>query len=60
MVGVEDALTPPKVMKKLARKIKKSKFYVIPKAGHMSPLENPGYVNKKIKKFIEKNFTNEK
>jgi pimeloyl-ACP methyl ester carboxylesterase len=60
LVGVEDALTPPKVMKKLASKIKKSKFYVIPKAGHMSPLENPGYVNKKIKKFIEKNFTNEK
>ncbi len=58
LVGAEDALTPPKVMKKISKNIKKSKFYVVPKAGHMTPLENPDFVNIKIKKFIEKNFKN--
>lgn len=60
LVGKEDALTPPKVMKDLANKIKKSKFHIVPKAGHMTPLENPMFVSNKISKFIEKNFKSEK
>jgi pimeloyl-ACP methyl ester carboxylesterase len=60
LVGVEDALTPPKIMKKIANKIKKSKFYVVPKSGHIAPLENPDFVNKKVKKFIKNNFRTDK
>ncbi len=56
LVGKKDTLTPPDVMKKIAKTIKKSKYYVVPKAGHMTPLENPDFVNEKIIKFIEKNF----
>lgn len=56
LVGKKDTLTPPDVMKEMAKKIKKSKYYVVPKAGHMAPLENPEFVNEKIIKFIEKNF----
>ncbi len=54
LVGRYDALTPPEVMKKLAKKIKTSKFNIVPKSGHMTPLENPEYVNKKIRTFLEK------
>lgn len=57
LVGKKDALTPPEVMKEIANDIKKSKFYVVPKAGHMTPLENPEFVNEKIEKFLEKNFS---
>ncbi len=54
LVGKYDALTPPEVMEKMAKKIKKSDFYIVPKAGHMAPLENPEYVNAKILKFLAK------
>lgn len=52
--GKKDTLTPPEIMKKMADKIKGSKFYVVPKAGHMSPLENPEFVNNKILRFLNK------
>ncbi|GBD89722.1 3-oxoadipate enol-lactonase 2 [bacterium BMS3Abin04] len=54
LVGKNDTLTSPEVMKKLAKKIKSSKFHIVPKAGHMTPLENPEYVNKKIRTFLDK------
>ena len=60
LVGRKDALTPPEVMQDLAKKIKKSKFFIVPKAGHMSPLENPEFVNEKISNFLEKNFNDGK
>ena len=56
LVGKKDALTPPDVMKKMSDKIKNAKFFVVPKAGHMSPLDNPDFVNDKIKKFLEEIF----
>ena len=58
LVGKKDALTPPNIMENMAKGIKKSKFYVVPKSGHMAPLENPEFVNEKIKKFLSKNFSN--
>lgn len=60
LVGKKDALTPPKVMKKIAKKIKKADFYVVPKSGHMTPLENSTFVNDKIECFISKNFKKKK
>lgn len=56
LVGRKDTLTPPEMMKDISKKIKDSKFYVVPKSGHMTPLENPEFVNEKIEKFMEKNF----
>ncbi|MDX1701325.1 MAG: alpha/beta hydrolase [Melioribacteraceae bacterium] len=55
-VGIKDQITPPERMKKIADRIKKSKYYVVPKSGHMAPLENPDFVNKKISKFLRDNF----
>lgn len=60
LVGKKDVLTPPEVMENIAKKIKGSNYYIVPKAGHMTPLENPEYVNAKIEKFLTKNFKNEK
>ena len=59
LVGKKDALTPPEIMEKISKKIKKSKFYIVPKAGHMSPLENSKFVNEKIEEFMRKNFISE-
>jgi len=56
LVGRKDILTPPAVMKEMAKDIKKSKFYIVPKSGHMTPLENPEFVNEKVEKFLEKNY----
>lgn len=53
--GEQDALTPPPVMKDMFHKIKKAEFVEIPKAGHMTPIENPQVVNKAIRDFLVKN-----
>jgi pimeloyl-ACP methyl ester carboxylesterase len=54
--GEVDNFTPPQIMKGLADKIRNSEFVIIPGAGHMSPVENPGFVNYKILDFLKKNF----
>ncbi len=54
--GEEDKLSPPEVMKSMADKIKSSEFVLIPKAAHMTPIENPEAVSKAILSFLKKNF----
>ncbi len=53
LVGEHDKLTPPETMKAIADKIPDSHFIIIPKAGHLSNMENPGEVNAAILKFAE-------
>jgi len=53
--GSFDNLTPPPVMRAMADKIKNSEYAVIPKAGHMAPLENSECVNDLIRNFMQKN-----
>lgn len=52
LCGEDDKLTPPSVMKSLADKIPASKFRIVPNAGHMSPVENPIFVNQQISEFL--------
>lgn len=52
LCGDDDKLTPPSVMKSMADKIPASKFSIVPNAGHMSPVENPDFVNKQINSFL--------
>jgi 3-oxoadipate enol-lactonase len=52
--GESDKLTPPTVMQEMHEKIKGSEFVVVPKAGHMTPVENPGLVNKEIEDFLKR------
>jgi pimeloyl-ACP methyl ester carboxylesterase len=53
--GEEDALTPPSIMKDMFHKINNAEFVEIPKAGHMTPIENPLLVNKSIRDFLTRN-----
>jgi len=52
--GSFDALTPPLLMRSMSEKIIGADFAVIPRAGHLAPLENPGCVNDLIKDFLIK------
>jgi pimeloyl-ACP methyl ester carboxylesterase len=52
LAGEHDEMTPPTLMKELANIIPNSKFETVPNSGHMSPVENPDFVNKKIKEFL--------
>ncbi len=52
--GEKDKLTPPSVMKEISDSIPDSEFHIIPKAGHVTPLENPEEVNKILKNFLTK------
>lgn len=52
--GADDKLTPPPVMQEMHKKIKGSEFVVVPKAGHMTPVENPGLVSKEIERFLKR------
>jgi pimeloyl-ACP methyl ester carboxylesterase len=54
LCGEEDNLTTPDVMMGMSDKIHNSEFYTIPKAGHLSPIENPDVVNKYIENFLKK------
>lgn len=54
VVGTLDKLTPPGIMRKMAQAIENSEFGIAPRSGHMSPLENPGYVNDMIKGFLKR------
>jgi pimeloyl-ACP methyl ester carboxylesterase len=54
LCGGKDALTPPELMRSMAEKINKSDFFLVPGSGHMSPAENPEFVNEKIIEFLKK------
>ncbi|MBU1099526.1 MAG: alpha/beta hydrolase [Bacteroidetes bacterium] len=54
LVGAQDKLTPPPVMRAIHEKIKDSEFGVAPRAGHLAPLENPKFVNDMISGFLKR------
>lgn len=53
LCGIEDNLTPPAEMNTIAEKIPNAKYLVVPDAGHMTPIENPEFVNKAIQDFLD-------
>ena len=53
LVGEEDVITPPSHSRSMHEKIAGSKMAVIPKAGHVSNLENPEEFNRHFLKFIK-------
>lgn len=52
LCGDDDKITPPDIMKEMSDKISSGKFVLVPNAGHLSPVENPSFVNEKIKDFL--------
>lgn len=55
VVGENDALTPPAVMKLLNESIPNSRFEIIYGSGHMTPIEKPDAVNEAIRSFLREN-----
>ncbi len=55
IVGNLDKLTPPQVMRNMSEKIPNGEFAIAPRSGHMTPLENPSFVNDLIRGFVNRN-----
>jgi 3-oxoadipate enol-lactonase len=52
LVGAEDVLTPPAEATTMAAAIPRARLDVIPGAGHLANLENPGAVNAAVRAFL--------
>ncbi len=53
LVGEDDALTPPTDARAMAAAIPRAQTVLVPRAGHLSPLENARRVNAALRQFIE-------
>ena len=54
LVGSDDIISPPDEMRGIAEKIPGAIFEIIPKAGHLAPLESPTAANHAIEVFLKK------
>lgn len=53
IVGADDHVSPPEVMKELASAVAGARYVEIQDAGHMSPVEQPFTVSQEINAFLE-------
>ena len=53
LVGEQDAITPPAMSQKMRALIPRSKMSTIGCAGHMSPMENPDEVTRRLREFLQ-------
>jgi pimeloyl-ACP methyl ester carboxylesterase len=53
LVGEFDAISPPAEMREIAAAIPGAEFVVVPRAGHMTTMEEPQAVNEALLRFIE-------
>jgi pimeloyl-ACP methyl ester carboxylesterase len=58
MVGADDQMTPLKYAQYINEKLQESRIEVIPDAGHVVMLEQPGEFNRKIEEFIVEVLSN--
>ena len=54
IVGEHDATTPPDASRAMHAKIPGSELHIIPDAAHMSAMENPDEVNRRILEFLHR------
>ncbi len=54
--GAEDKLTPVKYSDYLVEQIGGARRCIVPRAGHLAPLEQPEAVNAAIREFVEQTF----
>ena len=52
MVGDEDTSLPPSVSMKIHKALPNSEYVEVPRAGHLSALEQPEFVNREIVRFL--------
>lgn len=53
VVGADDTVTPPNVAEDMAQRLPNARLAVIPKAGHLSNLEDPNAFNAELRSFLE-------
>ncbi|WP_152657194.1 alpha/beta fold hydrolase [Oceanobacillus sp. CFH 90083] len=56
MVGEEDSVCPVEMSNEIVREIPNSHLTVIKDAGHLSSLDNPLEVSRKLKEWLQQNF----
>ena len=54
LVGAQDTLTPPDDARVLEKGIPGAEMHVVPDAGHLSNLENPGVFNAHLLEFLDR------
>jgi len=54
MVGEHDMTTPPEASRAMHERIPGSELHIVPLAAHMSPLENPEFVNTHLLEFLRR------
>ena len=54
IVGEEDQITPPDSVSRMGQAFRGSDFEMIPKAGHMAPLENPEKFHKVLLEWLKR------
>jgi pimeloyl-ACP methyl ester carboxylesterase len=52
VVGAEDAITPPACMEAAVEVMPHARLLVVPRAGHMAPLEAPDVFNRAVLEFL--------
>lgn len=52
VVGEDDAITPPECLERAARTIPGARLVVVPRCGHMTPLEDPPAFNAALAAFV--------
>jgi len=53
VVGEDDQLTPPDAARRMAEAVRGARLVVVPRAGHLAPVESPGDVTRVLKEFAE-------
>ena len=53
LCGEEDRVSPPEGMREMAALIPGAHFHLIPRAGHLSPLEQPDAFNQAVRAFLQ-------
>lgn len=59
LVGAEDKITSPETAQKMQGLIRGSELVIIPKAGHLSNLENPTRFNLSLKEFLKRKINHQ-
>lgn len=52
LCGEEDTVSPPDGMRDMAARIPGARFDLIPRAGHLTPLEHPAAFNQRVREFL--------
>jgi pimeloyl-ACP methyl ester carboxylesterase len=53
LVGAEDVITPPDVVRAMAERIPGAEFEIVAGAGHLPPVEQPAATTDRLRRFLE-------